>query len=218
MTSGEEETLILVRYTWHSSTKPPILCRLNYFFISFRLYTQIDQCDISLGFKTDHSSVDVRIISANERRVRGLWKFNASLLNDIDYVNKIKQFIHDVNAKCKYMNPNLLWDFMKCEKRTVTIEYSISISRNRKKKHENALVKKINELEANYSCNPTETVSNELKNCKDDLETLYQIKTNGCIVRSRAIFIEFGERNSKYFINLEKRNQKRKVIKKTYSR
>ena len=201
------------RYTWHSNTKPPILCRLDYFLISFSLYTQIDQCDISPGFKTDHSSVDVRIISANERRGRGFWKFNTSLLNDIDYVNKIKQCIHDVNAKCNYMNPNMLWDFMKCEIRTVTIEYSINISRNRKK-HENALVKKINELEVKYSCNPTETVSNELKNCKDDLETLYQIKTNGCIVRSRANFIEFGERNSKYFINLEKRNQKRKVIKK----
>ena len=76
------------------------------------------------------------------------------------------------------------------------------------------LLKKINELGASFSCNPTETVSTELKNCKDGLETLYQIKTNGCIVGSRANFIEFCERNSKYFINLEKRNQKRKVIKK----
>ena len=34
--------------------------RLDYFLISFSLYTQIDQCDISPHFKTDHSSVDVR--------------------------------------------------------------------------------------------------------------------------------------------------------------
>ena len=33
---------------------------------------------------------------------------------------------------------------------------------------------------------------------------MYQIKTNGCIRRSRANFIEFGERNSKYFIILRK--------------
>ena len=200
-------------YTWHSNTNPPIFCRLDYFLISFSLYTQIDQCNISSGFKTDHSSVDVKIVSTKERRGRGFWKFNVSLLHDIDYVNKIKQCIHNVNTNCKYMDPNLLWDFVKCEIRTVTIEYSINISRNRRKS-ENSLIKKINELETIYSDNPTEKVSEEIKNCKDELESLYNIKTNGCIIRSRANYIEFGERNSKYFINLEKRNQKRKVIKK----
>ena len=37
-------------------------------------------------------------------------------------------------------------------------------------------------------------------------------KTKGCIIRSRAKCVEFGERNSCYFINLEKRNQRQKVI------
>ena len=107
MTSGEDETLIL-----GVILGIPILNLLfyavDYFLISVSLHTQIDQCDISPGFKTDHSSVDVRIISANERRGRGFLKFNVSLLNDIDYVNKIKQCIHDANAKCNYMNPNML--------------------------------------------------------------------------------------------------------------
>ena len=63
-------------------------------------YTQTDQCNISSGFKTDHSSVDVKIISTKESRGRGFWKCNVSLVHDIDYVNKIKQCIHGVNTNC----------------------------------------------------------------------------------------------------------------------
>ena len=39
------------------------------------------------------------------------------------------------------MNSNMIWDFITCEIRSVTIKYSINISRNRAK-NENALVKK----------------------------------------------------------------------------
>ena len=200
------------RYTWRSNTNPPIMCRLDYFLISYSLYTQIEQCNISPGFKTDHSSIDIKIESLKECRGRGFWKFNVSLLNDIEYVNKIKKCIHEVNNNCKYMDPDMLWDFLKCEIRTISIEYSINISKKRKKE-ERRLIKNINDLESRYSINPTDELSDEIKQCKTDLETLYKVKTKGCIVRSRANHIEFGERNSKYFINLEKRNQKRKVIK-----
>jgi len=39
-----------------------------------------------------------------------------------------------------------------------------------------------------------------------------QHKTKGAIVRSRARWYEHGERNSKYFMNLEKRAYERKHI------
>ena len=38
-------------------------------------------------------------------------------------------------------------------------------------------------------------------------------KTEGAIIRSRARWTEFGEKNTKYFLNLEKRQQQRNVIK-----
>jgi len=199
------------RYTWRSNTNPPILCRLDFFLISFNLYAQIDHCNILAGFKTDHSSIDIKVASVNEARGRGFWKFNVSLLHDMDYVNKIKQCIQDVNINCRYMTPDILWEFMKCQIRTVTIEYSAKISKTRKI-HEKKLVNEINDLESTYAANPSDEVLNKIHKCNIDLEALYKIKTNGCIVRSRANCVEYGERNSRYFINLEKRNQKQKVI------
>ena len=37
-------------------------------------------------------------------------------------------------------------------------------------------------------------------------------KTRGAIIRSRARWYEYGEKNSKYFLNLEKVNYRRKYI------
>ena len=35
------------RYTWHSSPNPPVQCTLDYFLVSFNLYSQINECNIS---------------------------------------------------------------------------------------------------------------------------------------------------------------------------
>ena len=41
----------------------------------------------------------------------------------------------------------------------------------------------------------------------------WEKRTNGILLRSKAQWIEEGENNTKYFINLEKRNYDRKYIK-----
>ena len=47
---------------------------------------------------------------------------------------------------------------------------------------------------------------------KKKLAKIVAKKTQGAMVRSKATWYEFGEKNSKYFYNLEKRNQKKKHI------
>ena len=45
-----------------------------------------------------------------------------------------------------------------------------------------------------------------------ELESLIENKINGSILRSKAIVVEYSERNSKYFANLEKKNSETKLI------
>ena len=47
-----------------------------------------------------------------------------------------------------------------------------------------------------------------------NLERFYDKKTEGIIVRSRARWHDHGEKSTKYFLNLEKRNHMRKHIRK----
>ena len=43
---------------------------------------------------------------------------------------------------------------------------------------------------------------------------MQKLKTNGIILRSKAKWVEEGEKNSKHFLNLKKRNYKTTYIKK----
>ena len=45
-----------------------------------------------------------------------------------------------------------------------------------------------------------------------NLETLIETKTARVMLRSKAVWVEHGEKNTKYFLNLEKRNYNKKVI------
>ena len=58
----------------------------------------------------------------------------------------------------------------------------------------------------------SDSLKAELERIKFKLSKIVGIKTRGTIVRSRVRWYEHGERNSKYFYNLEKRNQKKKQI------
>ena len=47
---------------------------------------------------------------------------------------------------------------------------------------------------------------------KTKLEKISAFKTRGTIIRSRARWYELGEKNSKYFLNLENTNQRKKHV------
>jgi hypothetical protein len=47
---------------------------------------------------------------------------------------------------------------------------------------------------------------NNILTIKNDLKTYFEKKTEGAIIRSKACWLMEGERNSKCFFNLERRN------------
>lgn len=52
----------------------------------------------------------------------------------------------------------------------------------------------------------------KLKRLKEDIDNMYIAMAKGAFIRSRAKWLELGERNSSYFFALEKRNRKRNNI------
>ena len=67
-------------------------------------------------------------------------------------------------------------------------------------------------LQSKLRTSYSDSLKAELERIKFKLSKIVGIKTRGTIVCSRARWYEHGERNSKYFYNLEKRNQKKKHI------
>ena len=91
--------------------------------------------DILSIIKSDQSLISFTLsIIKQQKKGRGLWKMNVSLLQDINYLTLIKQTIlmGKTNAK-NLINKDLAWHFIKCKIRTDTITYSISKHKEQKK-------------------------------------------------------------------------------------
>ena len=106
----------------------------------------------------------------------------------------------------------LFWDYVKCDIRSHTIRYANKKAKE-DKKYEKELTEKLEHLEQNINSDDRNTYSTYLQ-CKQEWESLISKKNNAIIFRSKAKWVEDGEKNTKYFLNLEKRNYNNKCIQK----
>ena len=110
---------------------------------------------------SDHSLTSITIDFKNFQRGRGFWKFNNSLLKDINYVSKVKNSIKRVIKTYAHkevsdayidgatpeqiqeipctINPQLLYDMIQLEIRGETIKYSAGLKK-REKSHTRAII------------------------------------------------------------------------------
>ena len=73
------------------------------------------------------------------------------------------------------------------------------------------------ELDALISSNAEENLIQEYHKCKHRLEEIYNYVTQGIIIRYNVDWYEHGEKSSKYFPNLEKRNKAKSQIWKIFN-
>ena len=219
----------LRRYTWFK-TNPVKKARLDYFLISSELMAFVEKVNISPGYRSDHSVIELTLSLLDFDKGRGFWKFNNSLLRDDNYIKLVKDTITTV--KKQYMaspynplhiyeisNENLVFQIddqlffeqLLMNVRGVTIGYC-----SRKKKEREAQVKtleeEITQLEiTRNNDNSTETEEN-LNKAKQKLEDIRKEYIKGLFVRTKAKWIEEGEKPTKYFLSLEKRNYINKTV------
>ena len=91
-------------------------------------------------------------------------------------------------------------------------QYSVDKAREQKAKR-NKLEMRVKELDALISSNAEETLIQEYHKCKHRLE-IYNYITQGIILHSKVDWYEHREKSSKYFLNLEKRNNAKSHIRK----
>lgn len=205
----------LKQYTWHSSHKPPIFSRLDYFLISDNLIHSALSSEQKVSYKSDHSIVLINIDTTNLTRGPGYFKLNNSLLLDTKYQDVIKKSIDEISSFNSEANPNTLWELIKGTVRNETIKYA-----TKKKKNMNEAESKLKSqietltktLSETQNQDDIEMISTNLQQTKQDLEDIIEAKLNGLILRSKANIVENSERNSKYFASLEKKRSEIKTI------
>ena len=201
------------QYTFHTKFRNQFLfSRLDYFLVSFGISNLIETSSICPSILTDHSLIKIVICIDKNKRGPGYWKFNCTLLRDPEYVDKIKSVIRETIDIEGDINVGLLWETLKLKIRTDTIQFSA-----RKKRSKNnlflALDKRLKRLEKEFQGNPTDEILEIIRLVKQDINDLLQEQINGIIMRSKSDWQEYGEKPSKFFLSLEKRNFNNKTIK-----
>ena len=89
-----------------------------------------------------------------------------------------------------------------------------NVKQKKKKDKENILQDEFKKAKQTFGCDPTNKNASDLNTAKERLEHFYEEKLQGIIIRARARWCEHGEKITKYFLNLEKRNHVKKHVRK----
>ena len=190
-----------------------ISCRLDYFLISTNLVNITEQILITNGFRSDHSLISITLSRANTPRGPGFYKLNTSLLLDNNYKQIIHNIIIDRTRAYREQNlsADLLWEMVKMDIRGESIKYSKNKNKEKNKRNKE-IEKELDELEQLREGPNKDVINTRINELKVEQEELYNTKIQGILTRAKVRWLKDGEKNTKYFIGLEKRNYLNKSI------
>ena len=206
------------RYTWKQN-KPLIQRRLDYWLISDDFQDDVQNTGIISAIKTDHAAIVLQISSV-EKQPTGpsYWKFNSSLLEVPEYINLIKDNVPSWLAEFgDVSDKGLLWDLIKYKIRQVTMRFSKTKARERRSRLWE-IENKLKDCQEIFDAFPTEKNAIQLETIKSEYNSLYDYIIQGNVIRSRANWYEYGEKNNKYFLNLESRRMSNSCIRKLFDK
>ena len=219
------------RYTWRRKN-PMKQARLDYVIGSNCILDLVHSCKILPGYRSDHSKIEFELLLNSFNRGKGTWRFNCSLLRNMEYTKLLKEWID--NVKEEYAVPIYLPEGVKNIKnedlqltisdsmflemlllkiRGNTIQFASKLKKS-KNERERLLIKEIEKLENLNEIDNQDLISYK----KEELETLRESKLHGQMIRSRVQHIQLNEKPTNFFCNLEKSKYIDKTIKKITTR
>jgi len=197
------------QFTWRR-TNPSVACRLDFFLLQSSFKSKVISTDIRPAVRTDHQGVMVQITTLHEGRGPGLWRFNNSLCQDKNYRKFLKQTVECIQNRYKEEDSRTLWELCKKGIKEKTIQYSKQKARLRSKCLQ-ALEKELLVQETKLNNLDSESLL-EYNQTKERLEKFYEYKATGARIRARTRYYEEGEKSTKLFLNLERKNNKKHTI------
>ena len=183
-----------IQFSWFNPSGNGQSSRIDYWLISSPLVNYVSKCDISALPLTDHCVITLSFVfSTPEPGLNHAWKFNNTLLNNDLFCKDVRQLIVETDAL--EMSSVNKWEWLKFKTRELAIRASKNSSKFKRQKQQN-IITNINNLCLKPKLSREELV--ELNKLQNELDHLYLEKAKGAFIRSRARWIEEGEK--KHFI------------------
>jgi len=157
----------------------------------------------------DHKGVII-VMGDSFDRGNGYWKLNTSILDNELYKNNIIQVINQTKQEYSELKPTLLWEMVKIRVKEASIRFCTALTRSQRKETKE-LERQLAEIEDIMIISYEPLENQRLSRIKDRLKEIYDEtylnKAKAAQVRSKARYIEEGERSTSFFLSLEKRHQ-----------
>jgi len=201
-------------YTYESKALK-LKSRIDVFLISHSFISNAEKVEVRSSIVPDHNALFLRLqIDNSIKRGPGTWNFNKLLLGDNDYRLLINELLPIILEKYKDVeSKQLLWELIKMEIRSETIKYS-KPKRKKLINKENLLQQEIEALDHEIcnNVNLNQQLLNKYEAAKNELKEIHDCKGREAIFKSKVRWVEKGEKPTRYFYSLEKRNYERKDI------
>ena len=207
-----------IQFTWRRKNNLNEASRIDFFLTCPEIRTKIESTDIrpAIITHTDHQAISIKIKGRSDQKGKGYFKINNSILENEEYQNLIKILIKQYEKKILLTNDiGVKWDLFKTEVRDHTIAFCKRKAQNNVKDiHilENKLKKLNKGINKKCKIDDINSLKEEINIIEEKLGKLYDSKTKGAQIRSRIKWVEEGEKNTKFFLGLEKARQTRKTI------
>ncbi len=194
------------QFTWCTKDRSK-QSRIDFWLVSRDVENQVLDVKIEPSVLTDHNLMylSINLSDTGQSKTKFYyWKLNNMLLKDEQFLNNVRLIIKDCWNKAKSLNSyGGQWEYMKYGIRKMAIQRGKEIAKNERIKED----KTIKEIIAIYGKEILSNQDNDKLNMLHlQLDLIYEEKARGAFVRLRRKWLEEGEKNTKYFFYLEKRN------------
>ena len=140
---------------------------------------------------TDHISIIFKCEISSNNRGKGYWKLNTSVLVEPKYCDMINSFLTNLPDEINLEeNSKTKWELIKLKIKNLSINYCKEKSKTTKQKIA-SIENELEQIENQHHLKINMIYKKELEN---ELDKLYENKAKGAQVRSRAKWLDEGEK------------------------
>ena len=202
-------------FTWSRVINGSLVARrLDYILVTENIVNNTLESSILSFPNSDHRGVAIRLQNVLAERGPGYWKINNSLLSELEYLQLINTVIEnfELEYQNKHVDGDIQWELLKIRIKEATLNYSRARAvrvRNKRLR----LQEKLNRTDTLLANNSDDNdLIKDRERTKINLELLEDEKTRSIQIRSKEKWILEGEKNTKFFLNLEKSRSNAKIM------